>query len=101
MSGFSILPAIRNQPIKKEFQGTPIEKGAEMMSNPKDPASLFFNIMARDVGNSGSMTVTKTGQSQQQSMSPMSGYQSASGRRASFVSRRRARLLGTGTNLES
>lgn len=95
MSGFS---AIRNQPIRKEFQGTPIEKGAEMMSDYKNPAHLFMNVMARDIGNNGSMTVTKT---TSDSMSPTDGYQSASGRRASFHSRRRARLLGSGINLES
>lgn len=94
MSGFS---AIRNLPIKQEFQGTPVGKGAEIMNDPKNPAHLFMNVMARDFGNNGSMTVTKTANS----VSPMSGYKSASGHRASFRSRRRSQLLGTGTSLES
>lgn len=93
MSGFA---AIRNQPIRKEFQGTPIEKGAEMMSDYKNPAHLFMNIMARSP--SMDVKVTKT---QNESVSPMGEYQSASGHRASFRSRRRARLLGSGVDIGS
>jgi len=38
---------------------------------------------------------------QPQQAASSQGYRSVSGRRASFVSRRRARLLGAGTDLES
>ena len=93
----SNFSAIRSQPIKKEFQGTPVGKGAELMGDPQNPSHLFMNLMARDFNNSGNMTVTKTSDS----VSSTGGYQSASNRRASFQSRRKARLLGTGTNLES
>jgi hypothetical protein len=80
------------QGIGKKFQGREsksdqaIGKALEAAANQHDRARGILPPQAEPVNNS---------------MSPTSGYQSASGRRASFGSRRRARLLGTGTDLES